>query len=426
MQALQAIRGMNDILGADAARWRTVLGCTREVIESYGYGEIWLPLLEKTELFHRSIGAVTDIVEKEMYTFDDRNGDSLTLRPEGTAGVVRAFIQNGLHRAGPQRLWMSGPMFRHERPQAGRYRQFHQFSVEAMGMEGPDIDAELIAMGAALWKRLGIDDALTLELNSLGTPESRATYRAALTDYLRGFEDALDDDSRRRLGSNPMRVLDSKNPALADIINGAPQLPDYLDDASKQHFDGVRERLDALGIAYTLNPRLVRGLDYYSRTVFEWVTDRLGAQNAVCSGGRYDGLVEQLGGQATPAVGFGLGIERMVALVEQAEASDGFAPQVYLAALGEAAEAQAPLLAEQLRDHGRGLRVQLNAGGGSFKAQLKRADRCGAAFAVILGDNEVQTGQATVKPLRSDAAQETVAQSQLSDFIRERLRGDSP
>lgn len=425
MQPIQSIRGMQDILGADAARWRHVLGCAREVIESYGYGEIWLPLLEKTELFKRSIGEVTDIVEKEMYTFDDRNGDSLTLRPEGTAGVVRAFIQNGLHRAGPQRLWMAGPMFRHERPQAGRYRQFHQFSVEALGMDGPDVDAELIAMGAALWKRLGIDDALSLELNSLGTPEARAGYRAALTDYLRGHEAALDDDSKRRLGTNPMRVLDSKNPELADIIAAAPQLPDFLDSESAEHFAGLRARLDALGIAYTLNPRLVRGLDYYSRTVFEWVTDHLGAQNAVCSGGRYDGLVEQLGGQATPAVGFGLGIERMVALVEQAESAAVFAPQVYLAALGEAAEAQAPLLAEVLRDQGRGLRVQLNAGGGSFKAQLKRADRSQAEFAVILGDNEIQNEQATVKPLRSDAAQETVAQSQLSDFIRGRLAGDS-
>ena len=425
MQSLQAIRGMQDILGADAARWRTVLGATREVIESYGYGEIWLPLLEKTELFKRSIGEVTDIVEKEMYTFDDRNGDSLTLRPEGTAGVVRAFIQNGLHRAGPQRLWMAGPMFRHERPQAGRYRQFHQFSVEALGMDGPDVDAELIAMGAALWKRLGIGGALTLELNSLGTPDARAAYRSALTEYLRGHEAALDEDSKRRLGTNPMRVLDSKNPELAGVIAAAPQLPDFLDNASAEHFAGLRARLDALGIAYTLNPRLVRGLDYYSRTVFEWVTDRLGAQNAVCSGGRYDGLVEQLGGQATPAVGFGLGIERMVALVEQAESAAGFAPQVYLAALGEAAEAQAPLLAEVLRDQGRGLRVQLNAGGGSFKAQLKRADRSQAEFAVILGDNEIQNGQATVKPLRSDAAQETVAQSQLSDFIRGRLAGGS-
>ena len=425
MQPIQSIRGMQDILGADAARWRHVLGCAREVIESYGYGEIWLPLLEKTELFKRSIGEVTDIVEKEMYTFDDRNGDSLTLRPEGTAGVVRAFIQNGLHRAGPQRLWMAGPMFRHERPQAGRYRQFHQFSVEALGLDGPDVDAELIAMGAALWKRLGIDDALSLELNSLGTPEARAGYRAALTDYLRGHEAALDDDSKRRLGTNPMRVLDSKNPELADIIAAAPQLPDFLDSESAEHFAGLRARLDALGIAYTLNPRLVRGLDYYSRTVFEWVTDHLGAQNAVCSGGRYDGLVEQLGGQATPAVGFGLGIERMVALVEQAESAAVFAPQVYLAALGEAAEAQAPLLAEVLRDQGRGLRVQLNAGGGSFKAQLKRADRSQAEFAVILGDNEIQNEQATVKPLRSDAAQETVAQSQLSDFIRGRLAGDS-
>lgn len=421
MQPLQAIRGMNDILGADAARWRHVLGVAREVIESYGYGEVWLPLLEKTELFRRSIGEVTDIVEKEMYTFDDRNGDSLTLRPEGTAGVVRAFIQNGLHRAGPQRLWMAGPMFRHERPQAGRYRQFHQFSVEALGMVGPDIDAELIAMGAALWRRLGIGDALTLELNSLGTADDRARYRQALTEHLRAHESALDDDSRRRLASNPMRVLDSKNPALASIIASAPQLPDFLDAGSADHFAGLRARLDALGIAYTLNPRLVRGLDYYSRTVFEWVTDRLGAQNAVCSGGRYDGLVQQLGGQATPAVGFGLGIERMVALVEQADATAGFAPQVYLAALGEAAEAHAPVLAEQLRQQGRGLRVQLNAGGGSFKAQLKRADRCQAQFAVILGDNEMAAGQAVVKPLRSDAPQETVAQDALSTYLRERL-----
>ena len=423
MIPVQSIRGMQDILGEDAARWRAVLGATREVIESYGYGEIWLPLLEKTDLFKRSIGEVTDIVEKEMYTFDDRNGDSLTLRPEGTAGVVRAFIQNGLHRAGAQRLWMAGPMFRHERPQAGRYRQFHQFSVEALGMDGPDVDAELIAMGAELWKRLGISDAITLELNSLGTPEARASYRTALTDYLRGHEAALDDDSKRRLGTNPMRVLDSKNPDLADIIAAAPQLPEYLDAESAEHFAGLRARLDALGIAYTLNPRLVRGLDYYSRTVFEWVTDRLGAQNAVCSGGRYDGLVEQLGGQATPAVGFGLGIERMVALVAQAETTAGFAPQVYLAALGDAAEAHAPVLAEQLRDQGRGLRVQLNAGGGSFKAQLKRANRSQAEFAVILGDNECQNAQATVKPLRSDAAQETVAQSELSDYLHARLSG---
>lgn len=393
-----------------------------EIVESYGFREIRLPLLEKTELFARSIGEVTDIVEKEMYSFDDRNGESMTLRPEATAGVVRAVIQHSLVHAGPQKLWLAGPMFRYERPQKGRYRQFDQFNVEAFGLEGPDIDVELIAISARLWKRLGVTDLLTLELNSLGDGAGRQRHREALVDYLRGHADLLDADATRRLETNPLRVLDSKNPAMQDMLAAAPQLPEYWDDASREHFDTLTGRLDALGIAWTLNPRLVRGLDYYSRTVFEWTTTALGAQNAVCSGGRYDGLVEQLGGKPTPAVGFAIGVARLAALMEAGGTTAQPVADVYLAALGDAADAAAVVLAERLRDALSGLRLVVNAGGGSFKAQLKRADRSGARFALILGDAEVESATVQLKPLRTHEEQEAVAQSALADTIRERMQ----
>lgn len=416
--SIQALRGMPDVL-PDACNLRAqLLRAASEIIESYGFREISLPLLEKTELFARSIGEVTDIVEKEMYTFDDRNGESMTLRPEATAGVVRAVVQHSLAHSGAQKLWLAGPMFRYERPQKGRYRQFNQINVEAFGLVGPDIDVELIAIGARLWKRLGVADALTLELNSLGDGAGRQAHRAALVAYLREHAELLDADAARRLETNPLRVLDSKTPDMQAMLAAAPQLPDFWDAESREHFETLTARLDDLGIAWTLNPRLVRGLDYYSRTVFEWTTTALGAQNAVCSGGRYDGLVEQIGGKPTPAVGFAIGVERLVALMEAAGAAPEPVADLYLAALGAKAEAHAAVLAEQLRDALPGVRLLVNAGGGSFKAQLKRADRCGAQFALVLGDAEVESETVQVKPLRVRDDQQAVAQSALADFIR--------
>lgn len=402
---LQAIRGMNDVLPAQIAPWQHLERVTRELFAAYGYEELRVPVVEHTELFKRSIGEYTDIVEKEMYTFTDSGGDSLTLRPEATAGILRAAIANGLLRGARLKLWSAGPMFRHERPQKGRYRQFHQIDLEALGFAGPDIDIELIALTARLWKRLGID-RVRLQLNSLGTPEARHAYRETLVQYLRQHEAALDEDSRRRLGGNPLRILDSKNPEMRAVIAGAPLLTEHLDAESKQHFAALCTALDALGIRYEINPRLVRGLDYYSRTVFEWVTDALGSQDAVCSGGRYDGLVAQLGGEPTAGIGCAMGVERVVALLEQAGSVPAAeSPQVYIIASGMRAELEALRIAEQLRDAPANLRVQINLGGGNFKAQFRRADKSGAALALVLGDEELQRGVAAVKPLRREAGQ---------------------
>jgi histidyl-tRNA synthetase len=420
-KTIQAVRGMNDILPEESATWQFLEDTLRRVIRSYGYQEIRLPLLEKTELFRRSIGEVTDIVEKEMYTFDDRNGDSLTLRPEGTAGCVRACMEHGLLHNQTRRLWYAGPMFRHERPQKGRYRQFHQIGVEAFGMTGPDIDAEVILMTARFWRALGLDHAV-LQLNSLGTVEARAGYREALVGYLQGRQAELDEDSRRRLQSNPLRILDSKNPDMQGLIADAPQLSEYLDEESRVHFDELCALLDAAGIAYEINPRLVRGLDYYSKTVFEWVTDRLGAQGTICAGGRYDGLVEYLGGRATPAVGFALGLERLIALLEVCgiEPPDA-SPHVYLVLAGEQAVLQGMVLADELRNAVSGLSVQANCGGGSFKSQFKRADRSGAELALVIGDEEAERGEVTIKPLRAGGEQQTVSRQDIEPRLREIL-----
>jgi len=402
---IQPVRGMNDVLPAQIGAWQHLERVARGVLEAYGYEELRVPILEHTELFKRSIGEFTDIVEKEMYTFEDIGGDSLTLRPEATAGIARALISNGLLRGQRHKLWCTGPMFRHERPQKGRYRQFHQIDVEAIGLGGPDIDIELIALSARLWRELKLE-RVRLTINSLGTPASRQVYRARLIDYFQAHEGALDEDSRRRLLGNPLRILDSKNPEMRTLIAAAPLLTDFLDEESRQHFATLRAALETLGIPYELNPRLVRGLDYYSRTVFEWVTDALGAQDAVCSGGRYDGLVSQLGGEATPAIGFALGVERVVELLLQAGAVPASAgPDVYLVVNGERAERAALRLAEQLRDALPGRGVVLNLGGGNFKTQFRRADRSGARVALILGDEELDRGVAALKPLRHEAGQ---------------------
>jgi histidyl-tRNA synthetase len=417
-QALQAIRGMSDLLPADSARWQAVEGAIRRTLDDYGYREIRVPIVERTELFQRSIGEVTDIVEKEMYTFDDRNGVSITLRPEATAGIVRAAMEHGLLHNQRQKLWCTGPMFRYEKPQKGRYRQFHQFDVEALGFPGPDIDAEIIVMTARIFRSLGIRH-VSLQLNSLGSSEDRARYRADLTEYFRAHHDALDEDSRRRLDRNPLRILDSKNPAMRDVVAGAPQLTGYLGEDAAAHFAGLRALLDAAGVPYTVNPRLVRGLDYYGRTVFEWVTDQLGAQGAVCAGGRYDGLVAHLGGEPTPAIGFAIGLERLVELHSLAgHAAAATIPDVYLVAVGDAALRTGLRLAEDLREASPPLRVEFHCGGGGFKAQMRRADRSGAAVAVIIGEDEVQAGTAGVKPLRGDAGQASVPLADVAEAVR--------
>jgi len=391
-KTLQAVRGMRDILPEQTPLWQWVEAEARRVLGAYGYREVRLPLLESTELFRRSIGEVTDIVEKEMYTFEDRNGDSLTLRPEGTAGCVRAGIENGFLHNQVQRLWYAGPMFRHERPQKGRYRQFHQIGAEVFGLPGPDVDAELVLLTRRIWRALGLSD-LDLQINSLGTPEERAVYRHDLVDHLEGHRDALDEDSRRRLETNPLRVLDSKNPDLAEVIAGAPSLLDYLGDESRAHFASVCDALRDAGLAFTVNPRLVRGLDYYARTVFEWVTYRLGAQGTVCAGGRYDGLVEQLGGRATPAVGFAMGLERIVALLEEQRAAEGIGnPHLYFVHAGAETGGHALLLSERLRDELPWLRLVMHCGGGGLKAQFKKADRSGAPYAIVLGESELERG----------------------------------
>jgi histidyl-tRNA synthetase len=417
MSAIQAIRGMRDLLPADSATWQSVEAVLRDILNSYGYREMRIPLVEQTELFRRSIGEVTDIVEKEMYTFDDRNSVSLTLRPEATAGIIRAGITNGLLHNQQQKIWTTGPMFRYEKPQKGRYRQFHQFDVEALGFEGPDVDAELIIITARIWKALKID-AVELELNSLGTPESRSGYKRALAEYFGQHQDRLDEDSRNRLDRNPMRILDSKNPEMRPLIEAAPMITDYLDEASERHFEELRSLLDRAGIAYRVNPRLVRGLDYYARTVFEWVTDRLGSQGAVCAGGRYDGLVEQLGGKPTPAIGWAIGMERLVELFQLSggEAASGD-PDVYVVAAGEGVVEPAFEVVERLRDTMPALKVEMNCGGGSFKTQMKRADRSGALVALVLGELEISGQTVGIKPLRKKADQVSVGWSELGESL---------
>ena len=407
---IQAVRGMNDVLPEASPHWEFLEDAVREVFRCYGYRNLRTPLVEPTPLFARAIGAVTDIVEKEMYTFTDLNGDSLTLRPEATAGVVRAAIQHNLLYNGPQRIWTAGPMFRHERPQKGRTRQFHQFDAEALGFAGPDVDAEQLVMLARLWRSLGLD-GIELQINSIGDAAERHAYRAELIAYFERHPSALDADAARRLHANPLRILDSKNPALADVIGGAPKLIDTLGAVSRAHFEALQELLREAGVPSTVNPRLVRGLDYYNRTVFEWVTDRLGAQGTVCAGGRYDGLIEQLGGKPAPAVGFALGVERVVLLLEQnaaasaagADAEVNVYVDVYVVHHGESAGAFARSTAETLRDAG--LRAILHAGGGAFKAQMKRADASGARYAVIVGDDEAAAGMVSVKALRAEHAQ---------------------
>ena len=424
-QQIQPVRGMNDVLPADIGTWQLLESRLRTLMHEYGYEEVRVPVVEHTELFHRSIGEYTDIVEKEMYSFTDAGGERLTLRPEATAGVARAAISNGLLRGARLKLWTSGPMFRHERPQKGRFRQFHQVSVEALGFAGPDVDAELIALAARLWKQLGIT-RVRLMVNSLGTPESRQAYRAQLVEYFTRHEAALDEDSRRRLAGNPLRILDSKNPALQAIIAGAPVLTDSLDAESRTHFDALCAALTAMGIPFSVNPRLVRGLDYYSRTVFEFVTDALGAQDAICSGGRYDGLIAQLGAEQTHGIGFALGMERVVELMRQAgTAPAARAPAVYVIASGERAQAAALPLAEQLRDALPGQGVHLNLGGGNFKAQFRRADRSGACVAVILGDGELDRGVAAVKTLRRDAGQSECALADVAGRVQTVLEEES-
>jgi histidyl-tRNA synthetase len=414
---LAAVRGMNDVLPGQIGAWQQLERISRELFGAYGYEEMRVPVVEHTALFKRAIGEFTDIVEKEMYTFTDSGGDSLTLRPEATAGVVRAAITNGLLRGARLKLWTSGPMFRHERPQKGRYRQFHQIDVEALGFAGPDIDSEMIAMTARLWKRLGISK-VRLKLNSLGTIESRKTYRERLVEYFRQHAAALDADSQRRLGGNPLRILDSKNPAMQAVVSGAPLLTEHLDAESREHFDGLCATLAAMGIDYVIDPRLVRGLDYYSRTVFEWVTDALGAQDAVCSGGRYDGLITQLGGEATSAIGFAMGVERVVELMQQGgETFARPAPDIYVVANGERATRAALALAEKLRDQLPTVTLEMNQGGGNFKKQFQRADRSGARLALVLGDEELERGAVTLKSLRQDGQQSETPLAELAARI---------
>ncbi|PNE03824.1 histidyl-tRNA synthetase [Alcanivorax sp. MD8A] len=413
---ITSIRGMNDILPEQTGLWQWLEGKVRDVLASYGYQEIRMPIVEQTDLFKRSIGEVTDIVEKEMYTFDDRNGDSLTLRPEGTASCVRACEEHGLLYNQIQRLWYTGPMFRHERPQAGRYRQFHQIGVETFGMDGPDIDAEVILMTARLWKVLGLADKVTLELNSLGDADDRARYRDALVAYLQEHVEQIDEDSRKRIERSPLRVLDSKDSGTRKVLEGAPQLADYLNEDARAHFESLKALLDANGIAYKVNPYLVRGLDYYGKTVFEWVTDALGAQGTVCAGGRYDGLVAQLGGKPTPAVGFAMGVERLILLIEQNRPELSAPVDVYVMAMGDVL-APTMALSEQLRDALPDRAVQLHCGGGSFKSQMKKADRSGAAIALIIGEDELASGVVMVKPLRGQGEQTQVAQGDIANAV---------
>ncbi|HEU0229489.1 MAG TPA: histidine--tRNA ligase [Burkholderiaceae bacterium] len=424
-QKVRALTGMKDVLPDTSAQWESLESTVHEWLGAYGYRNMRTPVLEQTRLFARGIGEVTDIVEKEMYSFTDSlNGEQLTMRPEFTAGMVRATIEHNILYDRPQRVYAMGPVFRHERPQRGRYRQFHQIDVEALGFAGPDIDAELVVMLARLWRKLGLTD-VRLELNSLGQADERAAHRAALVAYLERHQSVLDDEARRRMYTNPLRILDTKNPAMQGLADNAPRLSDFLGAASRGHFDGVRERLDEAGIAYRLNPRLVRGLDYYNLTVFEWVTDMLGTQGTVCGGGRYDGLIELLGGKPAPAVGFAIGMERLLELCEQVAAPlDRSECQVYVVHQSDAAQRTAALAAERLRDAG--LRVIVHAGSSGFKSQFKRADASGAAAAVIFGDEELSSGTASIKWLRSDttpsqAQQESVPIERLVDELKQRV-----
>ncbi|WP_261873088.1 histidine--tRNA ligase [Vibrio rarus] len=418
-KTIQAIRGMNDCLPTQSPLWQKLESTVKRVVSAYGYNEVRMPIVEVTNLFSRAIGEVTDVVEKEMYTFEDRNGDSLTLRPEGTAGCVRSGIENGLLYNQEQRLWYMGPMFRHERPQKGRYRQFHQCGVEVFGIDGPDVDAELIMMTARLWRELGIDKHVRLELNSIGSLEARANYRTALIAYLEQHIEVLDDDCKRRMHTNPLRVLDTKNPDVQAILGDAPRLSDYLDPESKQHFAGLCELLDNAGIEYQVNERLVRGLDYYNRTVFEWITESLGAQGTVCGGGRYDGLVEQLGGKPTTSVGFAMGLERLVLMLETLELDDvRRSVDAYVVTAGEGTLMAGMKLAENLREQMPELRVMTHFGGGNFKKQFKRADKVGAAVALVLGENEVAENNVVVKDLIG-GEQVTIAQTDLANKLKE-------
>ncbi|KII80209.1 histidine--tRNA ligase [Vibrio renipiscarius] len=420
-KTIQAIRGMNDCLPTQSPLWQKLENTVKNVVSAYGYNEVRMPIVEETNLFSRAVGEETDVVSKEMYTFDDRNGDSLTLRPEGTAGCVRACIENSLINRDEQRLWYMGPMFRHERPQKGRYRQFHQCGVEVFGLNGPDVDAELIMMTARLWRELGIDKHVRLELNSIGSQEDRGEYRTALVAFLEQHIDVLDEDCKRRMHTNPLRVLDTKNPDVQAILGDAPRLSEYLGEESKQHFAGLCELLDAAGIEYNVNERLVRGLDYYNRTVFEWVTESLGSQGTVCGGGRYDGLVEQLGGKSTPAVGFAMGLERLVLMLETLELTDvRRSVDVYMVTAGEGTMMAGMKLSEQLREQVPGLRVMNHFGGGNFKKQFKRADKVGAVVALVLGENEVADNTVVLKDLVG-GTQETYTQAEviakLAEFI---------
>jgi histidyl-tRNA synthetase len=420
-QLLQSVRGMNDVLPVEAGFWEMFEDTVRQWLKSYGYRPIRMPIVEPTPLFKRAIGEVTDIVEKEMYSFEDSlNGEQLTLRPEGTAGCVRAVIQHNLAAQHPQRLYYIGQMFRHERPQKGRYRQFHQVGVESFGYAGPDIDAEMILMGARLWDDLGLDD-IRLQINSLGQPEERAAHRTALITYLERHQELLDEEAKRRLYTNPLRILDTKNPAMQELCAAAPKLIDYLGEASLAHFEGVQRILKDAGIPYEVNPRLVRGLDYYNLTVFEWVTDRLGAQGTVCAGGRYDGLVQQLGGKPMAACGFAMGVERLIALIKEAGGEPVMpGPDVYLVHQGELATRLAFRVAEDLR--GKGISTLLNCGGGSFKSQMKKADASQATYAVVIGDDEVARGVVQLKPLRDEmSAQQAVPVDEVADAIIDQL-----
>ncbi len=420
---IQAIRGMNDCLPSQSPMWQFLESALQRVVAAYGYNEIRMPIVEQTHLFKRAVGEVTDIVEKEMYTFEDLNGDSLTLRPEGTAGCVRAGIEHGLLYNQTQKLWYTGPMFRHERPQKGRYRQFHQLGVEAFGFEGPDVDLELILMTARLWQELGFADQVTLEINSLGSAESRASHKQKLVEYFKAHQDQLDEDSLRRLESNPLRILDSKNPDMQQLVEAAPKLMDMLDSESQQHFESLCQGLEAMGITYKVNPRLVRGLDYYNRTVFEWTTSSLGAQGTICGGGRYDGLVELLGGGAVPAVGFAMGLERIVLMLEQLDVQSKLQSQVdvYLVHSGEDSLSHAFRLAEQLRGHQHGCNVQVHLGGGKLKKQFKKADASGAKVALVLAEQEIAEQTVSIKFLRADKQQVTVSQKELATFLTNEL-----
>ncbi|GAA4364074.1 histidine--tRNA ligase [Kangiella marina] len=421
-QKIQAIRGMNDILPEQTPYWHTLEAILRRLMDSYGYSEIRMPIVEKTQLFKRAVGEVTDIVEKEMYTFEDRNGDSLSLRPEGTASCVRAGIEHGLLYNQEQRLWYMGPMFRHERPQKGRYRQFHQLGVETFGIATADVDAELILMTARLWKELGLADSVRLEINSLGSNEARAAYRDKLVAFLEPIKDQLDEDSQRRLTTNPLRILDSKNPEVQALVKDAPKLSDHLDAESEEHFKQLRRMLDANGIQYDINTNLVRGLDYYNRTVFEWITDKLGAQGTICAGGRYDGLTEQLGGHATTASGFAMGIERIVALMEELAPIEPTLADIYMVALGDAAEINSIQLAEKIRNELPHVRVRSNFGGGNFKKQFKRADKSGAGIALVLGEQEVQEQTIGVKFLREQKEQLQLSQADLVEQLKSLIK----